>query len=287
MTTACDRIRSTFPDFLQERPGSRAATDVEDHLRACPECEAEWDAVQTSWNALPGSMDADPPARVREAILSRAGRAVEARVGVAGALLRSVRREGRPILIGVGAAALVLGGLALRGGLAPVGPATLVGKGLFLGAALAVVVTALLDRKTPSAVRSVLMGGVGALGGYVLLTMVSPIPGSVEFCRVTLLGAPPLAIHQLCLIYLVVAAVYAGLPMAAAVYFWTDGGEGMRAGLMAAGVFLVLAAPSLLLQVGLGEWVIGLTLLGGAALGSLLGAAGGSWARSRQVGFGR
>lgn len=160
------------------------------------------------------------------------------------------------------------------------------GKGLFLGAVLAIVLAGALDRRTPAAVRSVLLGGVGALGGYLLLTIISPIPGSVEFCRITLLGDPPLTVHQLCLIYLGVAAVYTGLPMAAAAYLWAGRANGMKAGLLAAGVFLVLAAPTLLLQVGFDELFIAATLLAGAAVGALLGGMGGSWVRARRTAFG-
>lgn len=284
--TDCRRARDGFLDLLRDGLKADERKQVEAHLRTCAECGPELGAVQATWEALREPVEVAPPAEVRALVLARARTAVEAKEGLATALLRSVPDVALPIGLGMGVAAFVLAGLALRGGLAPVASGVLLGKGLLFGAVLALVVGGVLNGRTSPVVRSVFLGGAGALGGYLALTLLSPIPASVEFCRVTLLGDPALSVHQLCVIYLGVAALYAGLPMAISAYLWPGKASGARAGLLAAGVFLVLAFPTLLLQVGVQEWLIGAVLLVGAALGSLLGGAGGGWLGSRRHAFG-
>ncbi|MBI4513903.1 MAG: hypothetical protein HY702_07310 [Gemmatimonadetes bacterium] len=130
--------------------------------------------------------------------------------------------------------------------------------------------------------RAVFAGSLGALGGYAVLTLISPIPDTVELCRVTLLRNAAMSMGELCLVYVAVAALYSGLPVGVAAYLWPGSQDRWGAGLAEAAVFALLAAPTFLMQSGSREWLITSTALAGLVLGSLGGGLFGSWVRVRR-----
>lgn len=130
--------------------------------------------------------------------------------------------------------------------------------------------------------RAVFAGSLAALGGYVVLTLISPIPDTVELCRVTLFRNAAMSMGELCLVYLAVAALYSGLPVGVAAYLWPGSGHRWSAGLAEGAVFALLAAPTFLMQSGSRQWLITSTALAGLVLGSLAGGLFGSRVRVRR-----
>lgn len=150
-----------------------------------------------------------------------------------------------------------------------------------LARALAVVAGAVFRSWAPRPVRAVLVGALGALGGYAVLSLVLPISATFGLCRVLLFGEQAMSLGQVCVVYLVIAAAYAGVPLSIAVYAWPRSDPRWRTGLVEAAVFAGLAAPLLVLQVGLDQLMITGTVLAGLVIGALVGGLAGTWARGR------
>lgn len=127
--------------------------------------------------------------------------------------------------------------------------------------------------------RAVLLGGLGALGGYLILSLLHPIPSTVEFCQLRIFRDPAMSLGQICLVYAAVSALYAGLPVAAAAWWSAPPDDGWRIGLAEAAVFTLLALPVLGLQFGMEEVAITATVLAGIALGAAAGGVAGALAR--------
>lgn len=283
----CEEARDRFPELLTGATAPAERRAVEDHVAGCPACSEELQSLRATWRTLASARELRAPVALRRRVVDHARRAVGAGVRevpeLPGLLWEAVKGLAAPVFLGAGAALLVLLLLHLRGAAADLSLVEVVATSLLFAAALATVTGGVLRSGATREVRGTLSGALGSLGGYVVLTLLSPIPETVEFCRVSLLGDPALGITQLCLVYLGVAALYAGAPMAAAVYLWPDGARPWSAGVVEGVVFALLAAPVVVLQFGTAEWMITGTGLLGLALGAVAGGAAGSWARSRQA----
>lgn len=282
----CRQIRLQFLDLLRDpvSPDKRAGLD--DHLAACPACAQEFRSLEAMWRGLAQPVEPEPPTVVRQSVLAYAERAAEAGEGFLAGLWWAVRGWWVPVSLGAGAALAVVALLQLRGAVAPLGQPAAVAASLFLAVGLAGVAGVLWGGAAARTVRAMLVGSLAALGGYVALTLVSPIPESVQFCRVALFRSAVMSMTQLCLVYAAVAALYGGVPVGLAAYRWPGSGAGRerwRVGLAEAGVFTLLAAPTAVLQSGVEDWIITLTVLAGLAAGSLTAGVLGTWAGARRV----
>jgi len=126
------------------------------------------------------------------------------------------------------------------------------------------------------AVRPAALPAVAALGAYLLLSLLHPIPSTVEFCQLRIFRDPAMSLGQICLVYAGVAALYAGVPVGVAAYLSSSGHGGWKVGLAEGAVFTLLALPVLGLQFGLAEVVITATVLAGVALGAVVGGVAGA-----------
>jgi hypothetical protein len=279
----CSEIRTELLDLLQGRLSRRDRALVEAHLGRCPSCADELRALEGVWNALSGPPGARPPRAARLAVLAYAREALGGRESAFAALWQAVRGFAVPAALGAAAAGVLVLALHVRGAMASLGHLTVVGVSLTLAGVLAVIAGGLLRSSAPRTARTVLLGAVGALGGYVVLSLISPIPDSVRLCQVTFFGGSSMSMGELCLVYLAVAVLYAGVPMAAAAFAWGSSDDRWRTGLAEAGVFALLASLSAFLQLGLEEWIITLTALTGVLVGSLAGGLAGVWMRTRRV----
>ncbi|MBI4539173.1 MAG: hypothetical protein HY704_06670 [Gemmatimonadetes bacterium] len=280
----CPDIRLDFLELLTGRLKPRAEASVLEHVAACPACAAELHALRRAWEALPASIDAKAPSSVRKRVFAYARRSRSAPGGVFGPLWATVRDElAAPVALGTAAALLIMVGTHLRGTMAPLGHAGVATLSLSLSAALAIVAGGIMRSSTPRAVRAVLLGAVGALGGYVALSLVLPLPATFEICRLALFGDDPMSLGQVCVVYLGVAAAYAGIPLGVAAYVWSGAGARWATGIAEAVLFTILAAPVLVLQAGLEETMITGTVALGLLLGSLAGGAAGTWARAHRL----
>lgn len=284
---ACKEVRSRFPDVLGGESSGEELGRVEAHVDRCPACSEELRAMERAWRAFPPGPVLRPSATVRRVVLEDARRAVNADVrepsGSPVSLWEAVRRLAAPVGGGVVAALLVVLLLHVRGAAAPLSPMEAVAASLAFAAVLATAAGGILHSPAAAGVRGIFAGALGSVGGYVVLTLLSPISETVELCRVTVLGGSELGLTQLCLVYLGVAALYAGAPMAVAAYLQPDGERRWSTGALQGAVFTLLAAPVVVLQFGTAEWMITGTGLLGLALGAVAGGAVGSWVRGRRV----
>lgn len=156
------------------------------------------------------------------------------------------------------------------------------------GEVLAYAERAVRERRIPARVpwRAALLGGLASLGGYLILSLLHPIPSTVEFCQLRIFRDPAMSLGQVCLIYAAVAALYAGLPVAVAAYLSPVDGDGWRLGLAEGAAFTLLALPVLGLQFGLDDAVITATVVGGLAVGAAAGGITGSLAAGSRRGAG-
>lgn len=279
----CTEIRLELLDLLQERLSPEGRASVEGHVSACASCAEELSSLREVWNALPEPAKAIPPVAIRAKALAYARGEVEQTEPVLSGLWQAVRGVAVPGALGAAAAAIIVLLLHLRGAMAPLDQPTVAALSLALAATLVAVAGGLWRSVTPRRVRAVLLGSVGALGGYLVLTVISPIPDTVQICRVALFRNVPMSLGEVCLVYLVVAGLYAGVPMALAAYAEGGAGNPWRMGSAEAAIFALLVAPTVVLQLGVEEAMFTLTVVLGVVAGSLAGGVSGAWIRSRRI----
>lgn len=279
---SCEREKADLAGLLLGELPSEREGELLAHVEGCAACARELASLRAAWSRLPDPVlgGLGPPRLLREVVLAHARSAVGEPRSPGAEIWARARRFAVPVLLGVGAAALVVVALGVRGLLGVEGTEAAVVLSLILGGLVAVLAGAARETSSP-AVRSVLAASAAAFAGYVVLTVALPIPDTVEFCRVRLLAAPELSMGSLCLIYLGIALLYAGLPAGVAAWLWSDPAWRPASVLAQAILFVLLAVPVLVLHLGTAELVLGLSALVGLAAGALGGGAAGRWLRGR------
>lgn len=292
----CDRDTTHLTGLLLgDLPPEREA-ELLDHARACAACAAELASLRAVWEELSaaGSLDVAPPPALRTAVLGHARAAVRPNPvatepsgttdpeGIGAQIWSRARRLVGPVSTGSAGAVLVVAALGLRGILTDGGPVLVAGLSVALAALLALL-AGVIEGAPARTTRSVLVAGGAAFAGYAALTLAVPIPETVEFCRVRVLAGPQLSMGSLCLVYLAIAALYAGVPAGVAAYRWADRGWRGATVLAETAIFVLLAAPLLGLHLGLADAILGLSALAGLAIGSLGGGTVGGWLKGRTL----
>jgi len=283
----CSDLRLEFLDLLQGTLSPDRRAYVVAHAGECLECARELQSLREAWDALPEPTSLLPSPAIRRSALAYARTHAREREGSGesplGALWEAVRGVMTPVAVGAGATAILVLTLHLRGAMAPLDHMSTVLLSLALAAAIALASAGLLRGAAPHRVQTILLGGLWGVGGYLVLSLINPIPDTVQICRVAVFRAVTMSLGQVCLVYLGVAMLYAAVPMALATYLERPAGADSvwRTGLAEAVVFTLLAAPTLILQLGMEEKFITLTALAGLPLGALVGGLGGTWARGR------
>lgn len=279
----CEIRRSELAGLLADAR-TDAGTDpgsarLRAHVDACPACRRELEELREVWTRLPPSAAMPPPPGLRRAVLAES-RAVGEPAGVpARRMWRPLRRVALSVGLGAAGAGAVVLSLGLRGSLSVTDPVATAWLALALAAGLAVVAHGLIERVLPPGVGGVLAASLATFTGYVVLSLVQPVPETVEFCRVSVLGADALSRGSLCLVYLGVAALYGGAPAGLAAWRWADRPSPWPTGLAVAAIFALLAAPFLGLHLGLEDLVLTASALLGLTVGALGGNLAGGLAR--------
>lgn len=261
-------------DLSPDRRGRLVA-----RVRGCEACAAELRRLEGAWNELPERPPRRAPADAKAALLAYARQTAGERRSLAATLWRVTRPALLPAGAGAAASAAVLSVLRLGGRLDGGPHLPVAALGLALAILFAGVFGGLRRGASRPATRGILLGGLGAFGGYLILSSLHPIPSAVEFCQLRLLRDPAMSLGQICLIYAAVAALYAGLPVGAMAYLSAEDGVRWKLGLAEAAVFTLLALPISVLEFGLQDTVITLTVLGGLAAGAAGGGLTGGLAR--------
>lgn len=283
---ACDRNRTDLTELLAEGRDAERPAELLGHVRSCEACARELRELRAAWASLARPAAAAPPVRVRGKVLAYARDAVSGRRGVSAALREPLRRVGLPVAVGTATTALIVAAMSLRGLVAAEGATAAAFLSVALGGLLAVV-AGIVQRTPLRLVRSVLVASVAAFAGYVGLSLAFPIPESVEFCRVTLLAGADVSMTSLCLLYLGMAVLYAGVPAGLAAYVWADARWRLAAPVAEGGVLALLSLPVLGLHFGVADAILGASVLSGLLLGATGGGALGGWARRRTLAGGR
>ena len=274
----CRDTRAELVNLIAGRLSPHAREHVEGHLAECSACADEYQLVRMTWSVLPEDVEVVPPAAVRERVLAYAEKQAAALASVTTA--SEWRRVAPAMAIGFAVAIAVVQLVRLRGAIAPLSEQTVAVLSLSFAALAAVVAGGVFRSRLPRATRSILMGAVGSLGGYLLLTLVLPATDTVHICGDLVFGSVGLSLGQLCSVYLFVTVFYAAIPMATVAYA-TGGTRPGRRGVMEAAVFALLTAPLLLLQAGFDIWLVPLTVVlgfaGGAVMGELVGHRARLW----------
>lgn len=276
----CTHDRSDLVALLRDDIAPVRRRRLAERVDGCEACAEELRAIRRTWGVLPAAPAEEAPGRVREEVLAYAGDAVSGPAHVMVDLWRAVRPAAVPAMAGVTSAAAVVALLHLGGGLAVRQDLPVLTLGFALAALLSGAAGGLRAAGSRGASRAVLLGGLASLGGYLILSLLHPIPSTVEFCQVRIFRDPTMSLGQVCLVYAAVAALYAGVPVGVTAYLSSSGGDGWRVGLAEATVFTLLALPVLGLQFGLEDLAITGTVLAGVALGAAAGGVAGGLART-------
>lgn len=125
-----------------------------------------------------------------------------------------------------------------------------------------------------------------AVGIFLLMTFINPLPSSVRFCSHYQLTQPLIERLSVGGAYFVFGSLYALIPMAIAAYLSASGrGKNpILRGSLAGGMFMLLLTPGIFLQCA--PFALGVVLgwFGGALVGSVIGGAIGYWIRYRFTG---
>lgn len=281
MSERCDVEPHRLVELLSEGPGNGGGAELREHARGCPACREELEALRDGWRGLPASAAASPPGELRDRVLEEARRAVASPGVQLARLWGGLRRVALSIGLGAAGAGLLVLGLGLRGHLTVTDPVAAAWLAVVLAAGLGVIGHGLAGDGAGAGLRGLLAASLASFAGYAGLNLLQPLPETVDFCRVSVLGAGELSTGSLCLIYLGVAAVYGGAPAGLAAWRWDGRRPAWAMGLTVAVVVTALAAPFHGLQLGAANLALVLSALAGLGLGSLVGASAGSLVRHR------
>lgn len=282
MTRQCDVEPHRLLDLLPERSDDDPrAAELRDHARGCAACREELEALREGWTELPDSAAVSPPAWLRERVLAEARSPAGSRAPETARSGQTLWRVALSAGLGAAGAGLVVLALGLRGDLTVTDPVAAAWLAVFLAGGLGVVGYGLAEERTGPGLRGLLAASLATFVGYTALNLLQPLPAAVDFCRVSVLGGGELSRGSLCLVYLGVAALYAGVPAGLAGWRWDGRRPGRTTGLAVAAVFAVLAAPFLGLQLGMADLILTVSAFVGLALGALGGGLVGGLARRR------
>ncbi len=255
--------------------------ELADHVRDCGSCRRELQALRGSWEGMPSSVAVSPPEGLREQLLEEAREAVSSPVVQLARVWSGLRRAVLAVGLGAAGAGILVFGLGFRGHLTATDPVVAAWLSVILAAGLGVIGFGLMEEGAGPGLRGLLAASLATFAGYAGLNLLHPLPQAVDFCRVSLLGAGELSTGSLCLIYLGVAALYAGAPAGLAAWRWDGHRPPWAMALLVAAVVAVLAVPFHGLQLGTANVAVTLSALLGLGAGALAGALAGSLLRHR------
>jgi hypothetical protein len=257
-------------------------SELEAHLRGCAKCRQAWQEMRLTWRALgelpeqeaPGALLQMTRARVLEELEQEQAHIESARMGKSALV---------SVTMGVVFSVASVWVLGQKSDLSAFSPQVLLSMGAAWAALYAAAVLLAMRDGEPRygiAARWVGIAGLVAMGLSLALTGSCSIGQALDYCRMS-----PGARHlfggvQNQGLYFVLGSLYSLVPLLIATAF-----VGLKAprhpvvlGLMAGGVFVVLALPGILLQCGAFSVGVSLSWIFGAVVGSLAGGSVGSLA---------
>ena len=288
----CENVQKHFMSYLSEEASEEEKLSFEAHVPECPSCANELQELRLVWNSLEAWEDQSVPKNLENKILSTARKAVAAvqendwasSWASFGRLLKPMV----PLALGLVAAVLSAGILSARMNLSTIHPLGLTAVGALWTGIYGIIFYILFFavKSEAKSWRDFAQASITAVGIFLVFTLISPVPSSINFCRYYAITQPVIERLSLGGSFFLFGALYALIPMSIAAYFSASrsGNHPLAKGSMAGVMFVALLAPSIYLQCA--PFALGVLLVwfGGALLGSVLGGVLGYWVRYRFAG---
>lgn len=288
----CENVQKLFMNYLVGEVSGQDKLACETHMANCSSCANEMQELGLAWNSLEAWEDQSVPKNLEIKILSAASKAVVAvQENVwanSWASFKRLLKPMAPIAMGLVAALLSAGILSSKMNLSVIHPLGLTAVGALWTGIYSIIFYILFaaGKSEAKSWRDFAQAGITAVGIFLLFTLISPVPSSINFCRYYAFTQPVIERLSLGGSFFLFGALYALLPMSIAAYFTgsRSGNHPLAKGSMAGVMFVALLAPSIYLQCA--PFALGVLLVwfGGALLGSVLGGVLGYWVRYRFAG---
>jgi hypothetical protein len=286
----CEEFQLEAVALLAGQLSSEKKKIVEEHLESCAACAEEVKQLRSSWDALDVWQEQPLPAHIAAGLSKKARLAVE-EASEKPRLLQELKRLAgslEPLApFGMGLVTAIASAIILssRLSLEHVPHLALTTTGALWTALYGLVFYLFMlgTKKGIASWRYMAQASLVAVGIFLLLTIVSPLPSSVRFCSNFRLTQPFIERLSVGGSFFFFGALYALIPMGIASYLTASrrvNGVLLR-GSMAGGMFVLLVAPSIFLQCA--PFALGTLVgwFGGALVGSVIGGSLGYWMRFR------
>ena len=253
------------------------------HLHGCANCRHAWQEMRLTWRALGALPEPEPPAtllqttraRVLEELEREETNAESARMGKSALV---------SVTLGVVFSVASVWVLGQKGDLSAFSPQVLLSMGAAWAALYAgAVLLAMRGDGEPRygvAVRWVGIAGLAGMALSLTLTGSCSIGQALDYCQMSPGVRHLFAGMQSQTLYFLLGSLYSLLPLliATAIIGLKGPSHPVVLGLMAGGVFVLLALPAILLQCGAFSVGVSLSWIFGSVVGSLAGGSVGSLA---------
>lgn len=285
--TTCQEVQPALVALLTENLSSQQKSQMERHFQTCSACAGELAELQKVWRSLEIWQEQPLPnslaTLIRQEARSKAKVGVHSKWQLVTPLWQlATRHPVRPFGIGLVTAIVSAAILSLRVNFDLIPPVGLMVAGaLWTGLyGLMFYLFSIGQQQEPSW-KFLAQTSLVAVGIFLLLTVISPVPSSVRFCSNYALTQPFVERLSIGGAYSLFGFFYAMVPMAIASYFSASrhGNSPILRGSLAGGMFVLLLAPSIFLQCA--PFALGVLIgwFGGALVGSVVGGAIGYWVR--------
>jgi hypothetical protein len=288
----CQESQKNLMNFLTGYLSEEQKKAFEAHVSQCSSCAREAQNFQFVWNAMDAWEEQAVPEKIKEKILSTAGQSVvAARENVWATSLASLKtllKPMAPVAMGLVAAVSSAAILSSKVNLSAIHPLGLTAVGALWTGLYAILFYFVFafSRREASSWRAFAQASLVAVGIFLGLTLISPVPSSVQFCRYYSVTQPVIERLSVGGAFFLIGALYALIPMGIAAFLSGSrtGQHPLARGSMAGVMFVLLLAPSIYLQCA--PFALGVLLVwfGGALVGSVLGGVLGYWVRYRFAG---
>ena len=288
----CQKLQRNLMSYISGEISEDQKRVFESHLAQCPSCAEEVREFGFVWNILDASQDRTVPKNIEARILSAAREAIvtvkeNIRIN-SWASLKGLLKPMAPIGMGLAATIVSAGILSSKMNLSLIHPLGLTAVGALWTGLYSIIFYLVFSagKREASSWRSLAQASLVAVGIFLVFTVISPVPSSLNFCRYYSFTQPVIERLSTGGSFFLFGALYALIPMSIAAYFSGSrtGNHPFAKGSMAGVMFMALLAPSIYLQCA--PFALGVLLVwfGGALLGSVLGGALGYWVRYRFAG---
>ncbi len=285
-------IEKNMMSFLGNELSGEAQEAFERHLGSCISCTQAVEEFREVWNLLSVVEDQSVPDSLRSKIIQNAREAELADtrnlvVNLRNSLKKPLKSM-TPIFMGLLTTSLFAIILSFRIDLESIPPLGLTVAGaLWTGLfALVFYLFTVGSKQEEPSWKFLAQASLIAVGIFLVMTFVTPLPHSVRFCSNYQLTQPLLERLSIGGTYFLFGSLYALIPMSIAAYLSANrrGKNPLLRGTLAGGMFMLLLIPGIFLQCA--PFALGVVLgwFGGALVGSVIGGVIGYWIRYRLAG---